>query len=266
MSETSQNIKSKHHFYSDLSFWSLLIANIIAMLWALKKGWSLEVMIWVFFVQNIILGIFWPAKVFDSPMDSWYVRKVSTVGIFLPHYLIMHFLYGLSLYTYFGKEPFAAFKYISIMAGIFLLSEVVSYFAKDSLNRTRPLSLAEVQLFPYARVVPMHFVVCIGTILLKAGITDSHLIVMCFLLLKAFADVAMYMVERSSLFTSLVTDFFERQKESMFWGYSNSKEKQQVCRFCQRTIRNDERPWVIKGHVFCEECYDTIEKEKEKTS
>lgn len=274
MSDTSQNIKSKQHFYSDSSFWSLLIANIITMVWALKEGWSLDLMIWVYFSQNVILGIFWPAKVFASPPDGSYTKKVQSVAVFLPHYLIMHFLYALCLYNFFGKELFTNFKYILIMAGIFFLSEIVSYFAGTSLNRTRPLSLAKVQLFPYARIVPMHFVMCIGFIL-EAGGTNSHLTVMFFLLLKAFADVAMYMVERNSVFGNLVTDLSEMQRKmGGFDGYSNlraqqviyRKEKQEVCRFCQRIIDRNETPWVIKENVVCKECYNRIEKAKGKTS
>jgi len=258
----SNNIKSEQHFYSDLSFWSLLIANIITMVWALKEGWSLELMIWVYFSQNIILGISWAAKVFDSPIDSSYTKKVQSVVVFLPHYLIMHFFYGVSLHNFLSKELFTNFKFILTMAGIFFFSETVSYFAGNSLSRTRPLSLAKVQLFPYARIVPMHIVVCVGVVL-EAGGINSHLTVMFFLLLKAFADVAMYVVERSSVFGDLVTDSFERHKEmALLSDHSNLKENQEVCQLCQRVIGRNETPWVIKENVFCEECYNRIEKEK----
>lgn len=274
MTESNNNIKSEQHFYSDLSFWSLLIANIITIIWALKEGWSLGVMIWVYFSQNIILGFFWPAKVLTATGDSSYTKKVWSVAAFLPHYLILHFTCATALYSFLGKELIANFNYILIMAGIFLLSEIVSYFVGYSSNRTCPLSLAKVQLFPYARVLPMHFIMVGGFILETKG-TSSLLIVTAFLLLKALADVSMYMVERSSVFGSFVADMFERQRKRMgFDIYSNlkekqiiyRKEKQEVCRFCQRVIGRNETPWVIKENVVCEECYNRIEKEKGETS
>ncbi len=269
MTESNNNIKSEQHFYSDSSFWSLLIANIITMAWALKEGWSLGIMIWVYLSQNVILGFFWPTKVLASPIDSSYTKKLQSVAIFLPHYLVTHFVGAFVLYEFFGKELFTNFKYILTMAGIFFFSEIVSYFFENNLNR-RPLSLAKVQLFPYARIIPMHLVMCIGIIVEVRG-ANSNLTVMSFLLLKAAADIAMYMVERSSVFGDLVTDMFERQrKRGYFDGYSSliekqvisRKEKQEICRFCQRVIGKNEIPWVIKENVVCEECYNRIEKEK----
>lgn len=263
MTET-KDIKSEQHFYADLSFWSLLIANIITMVWALKEGWSLDLMIWVYFSQNVILGIFWPVKVFDSFADSSYKKKVQSVTVFLPHYLLMHFLYATSLYNFFGKELFTNFKYILTMAGVFFLSEIVSYFSENRLNRTKPLNLATVQLFPYARVLPMHFVMGVGITLEVEG-TNPHLIVMVFLFLKVFADITIYLVERNSVFGNFVTDLFEKHTD---WSVlpDNLKEKQEVCQFCQRVIGRNETPWVIKENVVCEKCYKRIEKEKRETS
>ena len=269
MTET-EDIKSEQHFYTDLSFWSLLIANIATMVWALKENWSLSVVIWVYFFQNIILGMFWPAKVFDSIGDSSLIKytnakKMQSVIGFLPHYLSVHVAYGILLYEsdFCGKELLANFKYILTMGGIFFLSEIISYFAESRLDRAKPLNLAAVQLFPYARVLPMHFVMFVGIDLEVKGI-NPHLIVMVFLLLKVFADIAMYMVERSSVFAGLVTDYFEKHtKKRTDWSALpyNIYEKPEVCQFCQRVIDRDETPWAIKEHVVCKQCYQKIEKE-----
>lgn len=282
MMTESNNIKNEQHFFSDSSFWSLAIANIITIAWALLEGWSLDLMIWVYFSQNIILGIFWPAKVFASPVDTSYIKKVRSIAFFFPQYLIVHLLYAAYLYNSFGKELSANFKYILVMAGVFFLSELISYSTVNTPNR-KPLSLVKTQLFPYARTVPMHFVMCIGIISGKTS-EGTRLAVMFFLLLKAFADIGMLWVERSRVLSNLVTDSFEKyEKQSRKLnnliidaienidgyfppGYSNPKEKRQVCRFCQRIISRNETPWAIKENVVCEECYNKIEKEKGKTS
>lgn len=272
MTESNNKIKSGQHFYCDLSFWALVVSNLVVIVWALIEQWPLDLMIWVYFSQNVIMGFFWPAKVFSLPTDGSYTKKVQSVAVFLPHYLTMHFVYGLFLYNFLGKELFTNYKYILTMAGIFFLSELVSHFAGSRLNRTKPLSLAKVQFFPYARVIPMHFAIIFG-FFFKAGVTISSSTVMLFLLLKAFADVAMYMVERSRVFGSSVIDMFEWQRKSGgFDVYSSStetqaiyrKDKQEVCRFCQRAIGRNETPWVIKENVVCEKCYNRIEKEKGK--
>lgn len=272
MGELGNNLKGKQHFYSDGSLWLLLIANIITIVWALKENWSLDLLIWVYFCQNIILGVFWPAKVFASSEDSSYIKKIESVGFFLPHYFIIHFVYGISLYNFFDKAALDNFMPIIILAGIFFVSEAFSYFFESSINRH--ISLAKVHFLPYARVVPMHFVMIIG-IFIEMEEVNVRFGVIGFLILKALADIGMYMVERSSIFANVVTSFFEsQQKGGVFDSYSSlrekqviyRKEKQEVCRFCQRVINNKETPWVIRENVVCKECYDMIEKEKGKIS
>ena len=127
MNETNGEIKGRRPFYFELSFWSLLTANIVSIAWALKKDLSLDLMLWVYFFQSIILGIFWPAKVIDSLEDSSYAKKMRAVIAFSPIYFFMHLLLAFSLHGFFGKELAANFKYILVMSGIFFLSETVSY-------------------------------------------------------------------------------------------------------------------------------------------
>ena len=270
----SKNTENKQPFFFDISFWSLLIANIITIAWALKEGWSLALMFWVHFFQNIIMGFFWPAKVFASSVDRSYKKKLQSVTVFLPHYFAIHFLYAISLYRYAGKEFIANFKCILTMTGIFLVSETVSYFAESNLSRARSLSLAKTQLFPYARVIPMHLIMVCG-IMLEAKVAISIYYLGAFLVLKAFMDIAMYMVERSRILSNYVTDMFERQrKRGLLDGYFSLGEKQTVfrtegrelCRFCQRVISKNETAWLIKEKVVCEECYKEIDRLKAKPS
>jgi hypothetical protein len=261
MNDANAGITRRRAFYCELSFWSLLIANIISIVWALKEGLSLELMIWVYFSQNIILGIFWPAKVIDSLGDSFYAKKIQEATAFLPPYLIIHFFYAFTLYDFFGKELSANIKYILSMSGIFFVSEIVSYlFEYSSLSRPKPLSLSKVLLFPYARIAPMHFVMLYG-LKLKAEGTNPQLITIYFLLLKALADMAMYMVERSSIFNILAA--YEKHKK---WFTLNClKEEKEVCRLCQKAISRNESPKFIKENAVCPKCYNRIEEEKRKT-
>ena len=207
------------------------------------------------FLSEYNLGVFLACKSvrFDR---RWLIYKERVKRYCLP----IHFVYGMVLCQpdFLDKELLTNFKYILAMGGFFFLSEMISYFAESSLNRTKPLNLATVQLFPYARILPMHFLMFVG-IGLEVRSTNPHLIVMVFLLLKALADIAMYLVERHSVFGNLVTYLFEKHTD---WSVlpDNLKAKLEVCRFCQRVIvRNGTR--TIKDHVVCKQCYQRIEKE-----
>ena len=256
--EKNEKHRTSKPFYASSSFWSLVTANLIVLTWAVLEKQSLGFMLWVYFCQNVILGIFWSIKVFDSPVDSLYTKKVKSVAVFLPHYLLMHFLYGLFMYTISGKYLLSNYKNILAMSGIFFLAETVSYFTERSPDRAKPLSLAQIQLFPYARVVPMHFIMGMG---IPFGQTnrDTRLIIMSFLLLKTLADIGMYLVGQNLVLGNAVTGFFERCKENaLFSGYSNPNDEHEVCRFCEREISTNEKHWSIKENIVCKECYKKI--------
>ncbi|MHC4308913.1 MAG: DUF6498-containing protein [Planctomycetota bacterium] len=259
--EKNEKHRTSKPFYASSSFWSLVIANLIVLAWAILEKLPLGFMFWVYFSQNVILGIFWSIKVFDSPFDSLYAKKVQSVAIFLPHYLLMHFLYGLSLYVFFGKDLLTNYKNILAMSGIFFLAETVSYFTERSPDRAKPLSLAQVQLFPYARVIPMHFIMCMGIPFGQAN-SNTRYIIMSFLLLKTLADIAMYFVGQNLVLGNTITDFFERYKENpLLSGYSNPNDEYEVCRFCEREIGIMEKHWYIKENIVCKKCYKKIGKE-----
>ncbi len=123
MLESNNNIKSEQHFYLDKSFWSLVIANIVTIVWAFKENWSLDLIIWVYFCQNIIIGIFWPAKIFASAVDASYKKKIESASLFLPHYFTVHLAYAYCSHHFFGKAPSEHFAPIVILAGLFLFQK-----------------------------------------------------------------------------------------------------------------------------------------------
>lgn len=254
-------------WYASVSFWALVISNVVVILWAVRDKWPLSLIVWVYLCQNFILGIFWPAKVFASSVDSSYTDKVKSVFAFIPHYMVTNFVYSMFLFNFFRAEFFANFMYIFAMAGIFFLSETVSYFAQTTRNRSIPLSLAKVQLFPYARVLPMHFIIVFGIILEATG-EYAHLNVLIFLSLKAVADIAMHIVEQSRVFGNVVTYLVERhthliekqrQTEQFPWKPEWLKDEPKVCRFCQRKFAPNETPRTIKSNLICDTCFKKIE-------
>ena len=72
-------------------------------------------------------------------------------------------------------------------------------------------------------------------------------------------------MERSYVFSDIVTSYFERYNKNDFLSrFSNKKEKNEVCIFCQRAIGRNETHRVIKENVVYEDCYKKIEIEKKK--
>jgi hypothetical protein len=259
--DKSEKHKTGKPFYTGFSFWSLITANLIVLIWAVLENQPFSVIFWIYFSQNIILGIFWSIKVFDSPVDSFYIQKVKSLAVFMPHFFLMHFLYAIGLYIILGPGILTNYKNILAMSGIFFLSETVSYFVERTSGRTRQLSLAQIQLFPYARVIPAHFIMFL-VIPFQLVNKNTPMIIMSFLLLKTIADVGMHLVGQNLVLGKTVTDFFERHKQSaLFSEYTKPSDEQEVCRFCEREIAKNEKHWLIKENIVCTECYKKIAKE-----
>jgi hypothetical protein len=259
--DKNENHKTGKPFYAGFSFWSLITANLIILIWAVLEKQPFSLILWIYFSQNIILGIFWCFKVFDSPVDSFYAKKVKSVAVFMPHYFLMHFVYALMLYTMFGRGILTNYKNILAMSGIFFLSETVSYFVEKNSVQTKSLSLAQIQLFPYARVIPMHLIMFLA---IPFGLINQNtrLIIISFLLLKTLADVGMHLVGQNLVLGNIVTGFFEQSKQSaLFSGYIKPIHEREVCRFCEREIGKNEKHWSIKENIVCTECYKKIAKE-----
>lgn len=57
--EHRQNVFSK----LDSSFWSLLIINLSTIVFAVMQNWELSVIIWIYWSQSVIIGIFTVIKI-----------------------------------------------------------------------------------------------------------------------------------------------------------------------------------------------------------
>lgn len=262
----NEDVKNKRDINFGSSIWPLLAANLIVIVWAVWKSWSFEWLFQVYIFQNLILGIFWVVKVIESPIDGSYTKKVKSIIAFLPMYFVAHTSIFVLLYKTYGEDFFIDIKQLLAVSGVFFVSETISYLKDKVFDRRRRLSLGAVQLFPYARIAPMYLVMFSG-IALESKIPNSQRFMIAFLLVKAFGDVAMYLVERYYIFDNLVTDLLANTIEDDFLSnLLKEKEKGQVCGFCQRTIGSSEKPQLIKENVVCEICYRKIEIEKKGIS
>lgn len=201
MSETNTNLRKKKRFYSDLSLWALLASNLIVIAWALKEGWSVEIIMWIYLSQSIFIGIFWFFKILtlkEFTTKGFYSggQKVKTTKkarnevavFFLVHYGLFHIVYLLTLVKETKSVPIFQ---ILVLAGIFFLYQCFSFFYSKKWEAKEKPNIGTMMLFPYARIIPMHLTMCIA--LSEWGQQQTLAL---FLSLKLLADIIMHMVER----------------------------------------------------------------------
>ena len=199
-------------FFRDLSVWSLILANGLTIGWAFFEGWPLSTVMWVYWGQSVILGLFWFVKIWnldefstkdfkinDRSVQPTVATKVRTALFFLAHYGIFHavylgFLAG-PLLT--GAEDVPGIE-LFLLGSIFFVSQAFSFIYNRQWRTPGCPNIGTMMFYPYIRIVPMHLAIIFGGVLESRNIigADDRSAVFLFLLLKSLADLAMYAVER----------------------------------------------------------------------
>ena len=89
------------------------------------------------------------------------------------------------------------------------------------------------------------------------GYTDIPSKIMAEAVAKTVADVTMHAIQYCCFGDG-------SYPEKTFLDYEAVESAPEKCEFCNRTIRDSETPYVIKEHVVCRQCYESIQKEKQK--
>jgi hypothetical protein len=199
--------KKRQAFHSDLSVWSLIVSNLVVIIWALVEGWSLPVIMWVYWIQSVSIGFFWFIKI--MALKDFSTKNLETTGVvdkatkptkgvkvraglfFLFHYNFFHLIFALFLIS--EMKSRLTLPIISA-GGIFFFNQLFSFlYNRKELNKKKQ-NIGKVFEFPYIRIIPMHLTIFLGSILQdKAGIPiEGKSILLLFLLLKTIADVGMY--------------------------------------------------------------------------
>lgn len=201
MSERSTNVKKITCFYSDTSFWALIASNLIVIAWALLEGWSLAILMWVYWSQSAIIGAFWFFKILslkdfstkgfkinDQSVEPTKATKIQTAIFFLFHYGFFHFGYLIFLGEKFKFMP--TFQLL-MAASVFFVYQCYSFFYNRKWEAKGKPNIGTMMFFPYARIIPMHL-----TILFAFSNWGQQQALALFLFLKLLADVVMHVVER----------------------------------------------------------------------
>jgi hypothetical protein len=241
-------------FYCDWSFWSLIIWNLVAIVWAVADDWSFKLLIAVYLCQSLIMGFFWFLRV--CSLKDFYVQGGEQLSMEKSFHARSHAAIGF-LFTYSFFQLFALlFVAEVILSGRWpLLVMVVSFFISQwsSLSK-RPVWISDqrpnldIMAFPLVRILPMFVpLFFFGT---RFG---EKLPMAVFLLAKTFADAGMHAFEYNHFGDT-------SHPERLFTDHL--AEESQKCELCQCGIDSSGARREIKGHVFCKECYDKIQYAK----
>lgn len=196
---------------------SLIAANLLTIVLAVLGNWDLATVVFIYWAQSVIIGIFAFLSILftdtsamaDSvtetttlPDGSKQVRKgnpgtfkVLMAGFFALHYGGFHlgyyfFIVGSGI---FGPVDFSD-PGIALSCGLFFAIHAYSFLYNRKRGKAAAADMMRQFMAPYDRILPMHLIIIFGSIIITGleffGITTVTPVLVLFLLLKTYADVA----------------------------------------------------------------------------
>ncbi|MHC4753826.1 MAG: DUF6498-containing protein [Planctomycetota bacterium] len=189
----------------------LILSNLIVIGWAIKEKWDIVFVLWLYWAQSLIIGIFWFLKITSHP-DLFYIpfgsginehadfdifQRLRTAFSFLFAYCFAHFIFIKLVYLgvfgrLTGEFPVREFTVICV---VFVINQIFTY-AEDLHIPQRPVSFASFVALPFLRVIPMFGIIVVGVSLQEYN-PDGQDVLILFLLLKTVADVVMHVVQKN---------------------------------------------------------------------
>ncbi len=198
---------------------SLIAANIITIVLAIIQNWDVATVMFIYWVQSIIIGLFTvvslltavnttvnvdsdagiPSKPLSAFQEKWGfpLFKCGLAGFFAVHYGFFHYAYYFFIVEsgLFGQVNFAS-PDLYLACGFFFLNHLYSFFYYRKKPAPGTDTMGEDFATPYGRIIPMHLTIIFGgivTLVLQAfGILSTLPVLVIFLVLKTYADMDMH--------------------------------------------------------------------------
>lgn len=179
---------------------SLILANLITIFFAILQNWNFGAIVFVYWTQSVIIGIFTFLKIislqkFDvsglkiggaKPEPTLVIRNFIAV-FFVFHYGLFHIVYALFIFGLF-KIYFDWYVVLSII--LFFINHLFSYIQHRSKEKN--VNIGILMFSPYPRLYPIHILILLGVIF------SSWQQIVLFMIIKTIVDVASHNWEHRS--------------------------------------------------------------------
>lgn len=206
--------------FTKFSTWLLIFSNISVIFFAIVDKLSANQVLWIYWIQSVIIGIFnflriitlkeFSTKGFKSgkgielkPTSS---VKISTGLFFLFHYGFFHFIYAMFLGGFSSLEKVDSSvpitSYLLYTSLFFFVNYFIEFIRSYKNEQTEPPNLGTIMFAPYIRIIPMHLTIIAGGFIgmigsLLFGDTD-YLVIVIFVGIKTFIDLITHSIDFSS--------------------------------------------------------------------
>jgi hypothetical protein len=170
------------------------------------QGWDVSVLMWIYWGQSVVIGYFNVRRILDLEAFSTQGFRINnqaveptretqrkTATFFAMHYGMFHLVYFVFLFQDASLDGPVSLVGAGVCIFAFYLNHRFSWLDNRARDRARVPNIGNIMFFPYLRIIPMHLTILLG------GFSGGHgtFSLLCFLLLKTAADVAMHVIEQA---------------------------------------------------------------------
>jgi len=202
--------------FTKTSTLSLIFSNLLVVFFAIVDGISANEVLWIYWSQSVIIGIFnfirmITLKEFSTEgfkqgkkqMLPTRATAISSAVFFLFHYGFFHVIYAafLGAFSDFSHSngSSSGTKYFLLSAGMFFISYLIEFINSRKEQTEELPNIGLIMFAPYARIIPMHLTIIFGGFIGAAGSifsTNTNLaIIVLFIGLKTVVDLITHSID-----------------------------------------------------------------------
>lgn len=182
-------VKNKDFLY-DPSLYAILLFNVYLIYYYQSFPTSIHAIILLYWVQSVLIGVFnvvdmltgKPAKTGSLKMNGAPASQGCAALFFVVHYGIFHFVYLIFLSLTHLMPAVSRWQYLVNAFWILLAGMTLEFIQTKFRFRNKEKDLGTMFFLPYLRIIPMHLMILVPSLLHVSGY-------MLFLILKTIFDL-----------------------------------------------------------------------------
>lgn len=206
--------------FTNTSTLSLIFSNLLVIFFAIVDDISAIDVLWIYWWQSVIIGIFNFIKMItlkDFSVEGFKLNgkfvfntravAISSAVFFLFHYGFFHVIYAVFLgaFSTFSHSTTSSSgtTFLFISAATFFVSYLIEFINSRKAENVELPNIGQVMFAPYTRILPMHLTIILGGFIGAAGgffSTNTNLaIIILFTAIKTVVDLITHSVDLKKL-------------------------------------------------------------------
>lgn len=188
----------------------LLLANLLTLLLAVLLQWPVLTILWGYWLQSIIIGIFTFIKIFFIRIEEYPpihrpFRLHKYALYFAVHYTIFHIIYAAFLIGFsrqtggtFGHLQPPNFTGVVTVGTLFFVNHTYTFFKYYIFDRKQIRFYTKtIFIEPYIRIIPIHLSLFAAAYFVTMYRNAETYIIIFFLALKTLADILLHQYQHA---------------------------------------------------------------------